>query len=146
MLYLQVYLQQSSLGFARIFNISQAITQENGIWEETLQKAGRALRRHGAIDEIRWLSKSQAVTKIFGSYSEPDKGLFIELLLAFNAIANDSSFQEAILSDIKVLMDHFQKFEMILTAFIFIRIYSIAASLSIYLLKKGRHASSIKDG
>ena len=107
------------------------------VWEQTLEKAGRPSRRLGTIGETRWLSKSQALTKIFGTYSAPDRGLCAEMLLALDAIANDTSFQESTRSDAKVIMDHFQKFETILTAFMFLRLYSITTLLSLYLQTKG---------
>ena len=107
------------------------------VWEQTLEKAGRPSRRLGTIGETRWLSKSQALTKIFGTYSAPDQGLYAEMLLALDAIANDNSFQESTRSDAKVIMDHFQKFETIITAFIFLRVYSITTPLSLYPQTKG---------
>ena len=108
------------------------------VGEQALEKAIGPTRRVGTLGEARWLSKSQACRYISTRrYSESEKGLNAEKLLALNAIANDTSFQESTRRDAKVLMDHFQKFETILTALIFLRIYSITMRLSLYLQTKG---------
>ena len=111
-----------------------------GVWNQTLQARGRRARRLVSIGETRWLSKSAALVKIFGSYSAINltkSGLFAELILALDAIADEPTFQESASGDDKVLMDHFMKFETILTAFVFLQIYKITTPLSLYLQTKG---------
>ena len=111
-----------------------------GVWDQILQARGRRARRLVSIGETRWLSKSAALVKIFGFYSTNDStksGLFAELILALDAIADEPTFQESARSDAKVLMDHFMKFETILTAFVFLHIYKITTPLSQYLQTKG---------
>ena len=40
-----------------------------GVWDQTMQASGRRARRLVSIGMTRWLSKSAALVKIFGSYS-----------------------------------------------------------------------------
>ena len=87
-----------------------------------------AYKRMVSIGETGWLSKSAALVKIFGSYSATNStksGLFAELILAPDAVADKPTFQESVRSDAKVLMDHFMKFETILAAFVFLQIYKV---------------------
>ena len=93
-----------------------------GVWDKTLEERGRRFRRLVSIGETRWLSKSAALIKIFGSYSATDStksGLLVELILALNAIAEEPTFQESARSDAKFLLEHFKKFETLLTAHFF---------------------------
>ena len=99
-----------------------------GVWDQTMQARGRRARRLVSIGMTRWLSKSAALVKIFGSYSATNStksGLFAELILAPDAVADKPTFQESVRSDAKVLMDHFMKFETILAAFVFLQIYKV---------------------
>ena len=112
-----------------------------GVWDQTMQASGRRARRLVSIGETRWLSQSAALVKIFGSYSTTNStksGLFAEFILALDAVADaEPTFQESARSDAKVLMDHFMKFETILTAFVFLQIYKVTTPLSLYLQTKG---------
>lgn len=110
------------------------------VWDKTLKERGRGTRRLGSIGETRWLSKSAALTKIFGPYSAPNSAksaLFVELILALAAIAEAPTFPDLARSEAKLLMDNFVKFETILTAFVFLRIYKVTTPLSLYLQTKG---------
>ena len=63
-----------------------------GVWDQTMQASGRRARRLVSIGETRWLSKSAALVKIFGSYlatNSTKSGLFTELILALDAIADE---------------------------------------------------------
>ena len=111
-----------------------------GVWGQTMQARGRRARRLVSIGETRWLSQSAALVKIFGSYSTTNStksGLFAELILAPDAVADKPTFQESVRSDAKVLMDHFMKFETILAAFVFLQIYKVTTPLSLYHQTKG---------
>ena len=111
-----------------------------GVWDKTLEERGRRFRRLVSIGETRWLSKSAALIKIFESYSATDStksGLLVESILALNAIAEEPTFQESARSDAKFLLEHFMKFETLLTAHVFLLIYKITTPLSLYLQTKG---------
>ena len=75
-----------------------------------------------------------------GSYSAPDAAksdLFAELILALDAITDEPTFQDSARRNAKVLMDHFMKFETILTAMVFLKVYKVTTPSSLYLQTKG---------
>lgn len=59
------------------------------------------------------------------------------MILALDAIAEEPTFQESARSDAKFLLEHFMKFETLLTAHVFLLIYKVTTPLSFYLQTKG---------
>ena len=109
------------------------------MWEKMLAGKVSSARRLGSIGETRWLSKSIALEKIFGTCKSrsPNTGLCTEMIRAFQDISEDKSFQQSTRNEARLLMDSFLKFETILTSFVFLRIYKITNPFSLYLQKKG---------
>ena len=100
------------------------------------EKSGK-VKRLGTIGETRWLSKSMALGKIFGSYDNLDNHMLRDFLIALHTIAQTDSFEKAARKEAKDLLDTFCKFENILTAFVFLRVFRITTPLSLYLQTKG---------
>ena len=95
------------------------------VWENMLAEKGGPARRLGSIGKTRWLSKSIALEKIFGTFRSPNMGLYTEMIRAFQDISENKSFQQSTRSEARMLMDSFLKFETILTSFLFLCIYKI---------------------
>lgn len=93
-------------------------------------------RRLQSIGETRWWGKEIALNRIFGNMNDPSKGLYLEVILALSDVINSDNFKP----DIKVKADNMRtsllKYSTILTAFIYIRIFSITGPLSKYLQTK----------
>lgn len=89
-----------------------------------------------SIGETRWWGKEIALNRIFGKINNPSKAMYIEVILALSDVINSDNFKQ----DIKVKADHMRtsllKYSTILTAFIYIRIFSITGPLSKYLQTK----------
>lgn len=89
------------------------------------------------IGETRWWAKDRSLTKVFGVFSNPDYALFVDIIETFLHIYNNSNFQSDIRFRAKTLLDNLLKFETIITAQIFLQIFSSTTSLSLYLQTKG---------
>jgi len=109
------------------------------VWKEMLAGKGSSARRLGSIGETRRLSKSIALEKIFRTFKSrsPNTGLYTEMIRAFQDISEDKSFQQSTRNEARLLMDSFLKVETILISFVFLRIYKITTTLSLYLQTKG---------
>jgi len=59
------------------------------------------------------------------------------MIRAFQDISEDKSFQQSTRNEARLLMDSFLKVETILISFVFLRIYKITTTLSLYLQTKG---------
>lgn len=53
-------------------------------WEET--REDRRHRRLAPIGATRWWAKDQALTKVFGHFSDPRDALYIDLLLTLASV------------------------------------------------------------
>lgn len=94
-------------------------------------------RKLQSIGETRWWAKEAALRKIFGSVENPDSGLFIDVIESLQTIANDiRSSPEARVAS-KNFINELLKYENILLAHIFLKIFSITGPLSRYLQTKG---------
>ena len=75
-------------------------------------------------------------TKYNGLTAMISEGLsFRDVLTVLHTIAQTDSFEKAKGKEAKDLLDTFCKFENILTAFVFLRVFKITAPLSLYLQK-----------
>lgn len=57
-------------------------------WEET-----REDRRHRRLAPTRLWAKGQALTKVFGHFSDPKDALYIDLLLTLASVVRDESMK-----------------------------------------------------
>ena len=76
-------------------------------WEMILKETSGKVKRLGKIGETRWLSKSMALGKIFGSYDNLDNPMFRYFLMALPTIAQTDSFEKAARKEAKDLLDLF---------------------------------------
>ena len=84
----------------------------------------------------RWWAKAGAIQKIFGEFGDTDaanKSLYVDVLRCFFEIARDPQFNVTPRDEARTLMDKMRKFETILTAATFNRIFAITTPLSEYL-------------
>jgi len=81
-------------------------------------------RRLQSIGETRWWGKKIALNKIFGKINDPSKGMYIAVILALSDLIPNQTLK------LKHMRTSLLKYSIILTAFIYIRIFSITGSLS----------------
>lgn len=101
-------------------------------WEETSK-----YKTISIIGETRWWAKDRSLTKVFGVFFKPDCALFVDLIETFDHIYNNNNFQSDIRFRAKTLLDNLLKYETIITAQIYLRIFSSTTSLSLYLQTQG---------
>jgi hypothetical protein len=90
------------------------------------------LKRLGTIGETRWWSKDAAL-KVFGSFNNPTGALFMEVITTLNAILVADEIQAAVKAKVKGYIDSLLKFETILTAQVYLQVFSRTRALSKYL-------------
>lgn len=103
------------------------------LWE----KHSEGSKRLVAIGETRWWSKGRALERMFGSFENPDDCLFINIIIMLRAVTNDKSMKPQVRQLAKSYMDNLLKYENILTAQLFLRIFSYTTVLSKYLQTNG---------
>lgn len=144
----------TSLASITFFNLLQSLHvffavsyKRMAIWEKAFEDyAGQGcMQRLTSLGETRWRAKHNAATKIFGTYDDTfddnDSGsstrLYHTLVVCLNKISNCSQFTGQHRSEAKALQDKLLDFEMILTAFIYLRIFKHTTPLSDYLQTAG---------
>ena len=70
---------------------------------------------------------------VFGSFNNPTEGLFVEVSTSLHAILVADNIQAAAKAKVKGYVDCLLKFETILTAQVYLRIFSQTTALSKYL-------------
>ena len=108
--------------------------QRMNIWEKESKDPRR--RRLTSIGETRWWSKGAALTKVFGSFGKPDGALYFDVLHTLSAIQDG----ETINATARVNAQGYGqllKYETILTAQIFLRIFQVTSPVSKYLQTSG---------
>lgn len=87
-------------------------------------------KRLGTIGQTRWWAKDIALSKIFGHFNEQDSSLYIELITTLEEIYTDSNIKSDIRYKSKGLLESLCKYETILTAQTFLRIFKHTTHLS----------------
>jgi len=105
------------------------------MWEEVSEDTRH--RRLSPIGETRWWAKDQALSKIFGCFGNPDRALFIDLVSTLTRIEEDDSMKPHVRAKARGYTESLLRFETILTAQIFLRIFEITSPLSKYLQTSG---------
>lgn len=91
-------------------------------------------KRLGTIGQTRWWAKDIALSKIFGRFNEQENSLYIELITTLDEILyTDSNIKSDIRYKSKGLLESLCKYETILTAQTFLRIFKYTTHLSKYL-------------
>lgn len=105
------------------------------LWEETSED--RRHRRLDVIGETRWWAKDEALRKVFGSFAKPDRALYTDVVITMERIEKDVTIKPAIRSKAQGYKDALLKYETILTAEVFLRIFEQTSPLSKYLQTSG---------
>ena len=103
---------------------------ENNTGHEKLQKLAR-------FCQTRWSSRARALRKLFGSFNDDTKELFSDLLMVLQHVNETPNFKGSIRYEAKCLRENLSKFETVLVAFIYIRIFDITTPVSDYLQTPG---------
>jgi len=85
------------------------------------------------IGETRWWSKDTALTKGFGYFNNPDNCLFFELITSLKEICENTNIKPEARLKASGFMKGLCKYDTILTAQIYLRIFNKTTPLSKYL-------------
>jgi hypothetical protein len=109
------------------------------IWNEVSKTNSDNSRnkRLQTIGETRWSSKQTAVERIFGTFGDPKSSMYIDLIIAFTKVVQGEKFKPDIRAKANNYLDLLLKYETILTAHIFMNVFSITGPLSRYLQTSG---------
>lgn len=105
------------------------------VWESKSQDKHQ--RRLSLIGETRWWAKDNALRKVFGSFGNPDNCLYVDVILALTAIQEDITIKTTARIQARGFVEALIKYEMILTAQTFLRIFEKTSPLSKYLQTQG---------
>lgn len=90
------------------------------------------------IGQTRWWSKDAALKKMFGSFNEPSHSLYITVIKIFSIISsNNEDFNNDCRCTAMSLLQSLTKFETILTAQLYLKIFQRTTPLSKYLQTDG---------
>ena len=110
--------------------------QRMDVWEKSQDTRHRRL---SPIGETRWWAKDSALKKVFGSFGKPDQGLYVEVLLTLSAIQGQAKMKTTVQVKAAGFTEALLRYESILTAQIFLRIFENTSPLSRYLDSGVRH-------
>lgn len=102
-----------------------------------LQVGGDKIKRLQQIGATRWWAKDKALKRIYGHFDDSTKSLFVQLLFSLNSIAQSTSFNSTTRFQAESLVSNFLKFENILLAQLYLRIFQETTPLSEYLQTNG---------
>lgn len=94
-------------------------------------------KRLQSIGETRWWAKEAALKKVFGETNNPESGLYAQIIQALDDIENDRTMKVSVRATSKTYKEGLLKFDNIVTAQIFMKIFSSTGPLSRYLQTKG---------
>jgi hypothetical protein len=75
------------------------------------------------ISETRWWSEDGALTKVFVNFNEPENGLYVDLITTLDEIQNNLGITPDARFKTKNLKEGLLKYETILTAQMYLRIF-----------------------
>ncbi|KAL0202645.1 hypothetical protein M9458_000663, partial [Cirrhinus mrigala] len=105
------------------------------VWENESQ--GKHQKRLSPIGETRWWGKDNALRKVFGSLANPHNCLYVDIILALTAIQEDMTMKTTARIQARGFVEALLKYETILTAQTFLRIFEQTSPLSKYLQTQG---------
>lgn len=108
-------------------------------WEELTNglKGNQKLLRLESLSKVRWYSKETGLTKIFGSYSKTNTDVFLVLLTFLYHIKTSRDHDSKARFGASSLLENWLKMDIILTTFVFLKIFDCLGHLSSYLQTKG---------
>lgn len=98
------------------------------IWQTVSQDTRH--RKLSTIGETRWWSKDAALRKVFGDFSNPEAALYIDAIITLEKIQEDSNLNSDVRSKSAGFIEGLLKYETIITAQIFLRIFEFTSPLS----------------
>ncbi|KAL1251715.1 hypothetical protein QQF64_019511 [Cirrhinus molitorella] len=108
------------------------------LWEENSED--KRHRRLGVIGETRWWAKDEALRKVFGKFAKPDNALYTDLVITMEKTEKDVTMKPR--NKAQGYKAALLKYESILTAEIFLRIFEQTTPLSKYLQTSGMDIAS----
>lgn len=105
------------------------------IWEKESKDPRH--RRLEPIGETRWLSKDVALTKVFGCFGKLDRALYVVVLHTLSAIKAVKTISTTAQVNAMGYITQLLKYETILTAQIFLRIFQVTSPVEKYLQRSG---------
>lgn len=124
--------------FSSLNNIAVFIResyQRMSVWEK--ESKDQRHRRLAPIGETCWWSKDVALTKVFGSFGKPDRALHVDVLHTLSAIEAVKTISTTAWVNAMGYITQLLKYETILTAQIFLRIFQVTSPVSKYLQTSG---------
>lgn len=107
------------------------------MWKKENRVSSNVLKRLQSVGETRWWSKDKALTTIFGSLDDQNNSLYLKVLLCLLAIRHDNTMKSDQISDASTYFESLIKYETIVTAHVFLKLFSITSRLSKYLQTSG---------
>lgn len=104
-------------------------------WEQVSEDPRH--RRLSPIGETRWWAKDDALRKVFGAFGNPQRGLFVDLIVTLTSMGEDTSLKPTARVKAEAYKESLLKYETILTAQVFLRIFEHTSPLSKYMQTKG---------
>ena len=105
--------------------------QRMNVWEGVSQDPQH--RRMSLTGETRWSSKDDAIKKIFGSFAQPKIAMYVDLVETLSKIHDNLQFKPAVHVKAHAFIESLLKYETVLTAQLFMRVYTLTLPLSKYL-------------
>lgn len=85
------------------------------------------------IGDTRWWSKDSSLTKVFGYFNKPDNCLFVELITSLEEICENKNIKPEARLKASGFIEGLCKYDTVLTAQTYLRIFSKTTPLSKYL-------------
>lgn len=101
------------------------------VWEENNKS-----KCISVIGDTRWWAKDRCLSKVFGAFSYPQESLLVDIIYTLHKIHTSTSFNRDVRYKAKAFIDSLLKYETILTAHIFLRIFITTSPISLYLQSK----------
>lgn len=110
-----------------------------GEWEKLTAKlhGRKKLIRLENLGKIRWYLKEKALTKAFGSFSNPSTEIYKTLLEFLKIIKKSPDYDFAVSLEADFLLDKWTKIDIILTSFTFLKIFEVFGHISKYFRQQG---------
>lgn len=105
------------------------------VWDSLCAK--NIHHRLQTIGETRWWSKDATLTKIFGSFDTPQMSLYLDVILSLSIIEQLEKSSSELRAKARYLKNRLLKFETIITAFVYPRVFKLTTPLSKYLQTSG---------
>ncbi|KAL4088595.1 hypothetical protein QTP88_023684 [Uroleucon formosanum] len=104
--------------------------QRMNLWKELSEK-DNIHKRLQAICETRWTAKETAIKRLFGTYNSlDDNGMLSDLLLVLTKIVQNPNLNPDVRSKASNFISSFIKYETILVAHMYMKIFQITGPLS----------------